>query len=294
MSLAILQEKTMTSPNFITQNKALNLLGKDNVKFIDGSWYLPAQNRDAKREYNTARIPSAVYFDIDVIADSDTDLPHMLPDPDTFAKAAGMLGINNQQTLIVYDGPGLFSAPRVWWTLKTMGAKDVRILVGGFDQWQNSNLPVEEGTPTKPEPNIFKPNFTDTKVASIDAVKHSVSEKNIVIIDARPTARFKGQAPEPRKGLRSGHIPSSKSLPASDLVKDGKLLDKAQLEAIFKALNINKETPVITTCGSGVTAAILSLALTEIGNKNYKLFDGSWAQWGMPDGPEVAIIQDDT
>lgn len=282
----------MTSPNFITQDEALDLIDKNNISFIDGSWYLPAHNRDAKQEYDIARIPNAIYFDIDAIADPDTDLPHMLPHPDTFSEVAGILGISDDKTLIVYDGLGLFSAPRVWWTLKIMGAYDVRILEGGFDKWRKEGLPVERGKPQKQQQAIFKSRFTSKKVASIQTVEQAMSSENTTIIDARPAARFNGEVAEPREGLRSGHIPNSKSLPASEFVKNGKLLDKEELQAIFKTVGIDEKTKVITTCGSGVTAAILSLALNEIGNENYQLFDGSWAQWGMPNGPEVATAKD--
>ena len=278
----------MASENFISQRETLDWLDKEDVSFVDSSWYLPAQKRDAKQEFESARIQGAVFFDIDLIADPDTDLPHMLPHPDVFAEVAGMLGLTHDKLIIVYDGPGLFSAPRVWWTLKTMGAKNVRILEGGFDAWKVEGLPVEKGKPTQPKQTIFQTHFSYNKVANIADIKNSIKSNKTIILDARPNARFKGVAPEPREGLRSGHIPKSRSLPSSDLVKNGKLIELQKLNKIFHDLKIHPDTSVITTCGSGVTAAILTLALHETGRNNVQLFDGSWAQWGLPDGPEIS------
>lgn len=278
----------MTSNNIISQREALNWLNNPDASFVDGSWYLPSQNRNAKAEYNSARIPGAVFFDIDVIADPDTDLPHMLPHPEVFAEVAGVLGLSDEKLIIVYDGPGIFSAPRVWWTLKIMGAKNVKILEGGFDNWKAESLPVEKGKPKKARQAIFQPHFSQSKVASQSDIEKNIKQGKSTILDARPNARFKGKAPEPRKGMRSGHIPKSLSLPATELVEDGKLIETIKLHKIFHDLGIYPDSEVITTCGSGVTAAILTLALHETGRENTKLFDGSWAQWGRPDGPEIS------
>ena len=278
----------MTSENFISQRETLDWLDQEYVSFVDASWYLPSHKRNAKQEYNSARIQSAVYFDIDLIADPDTDLPHMLPHPDVFAEVAGMLGLTHDKLIIVYDGPGLFSAPRVWWTLKTMGAKNVRILEGGFDAWKAEGLPIEKGRPKRPKQSIFQTHFSPDNIADISDLEKNISSGKTIVLDARPNARFSGEAPEPREGLRSGHIPNSKSLPSSDLVKDGKLIELQKLNKIFHDLNIYPDTSVITSCGSGVTAAILTLALYETGRNNVQLFDGSWAQWGLPNGPEIS------
>ena len=274
--------------NFISHRDALDLLGRNDVNFIDGSWYLPGQNRNAQSEFNAKRIPGAVFFDIDLIADQDSELPHMLPTPETFSYVVGAMGVSSENTIIIYDGPGLFSAPRVWWTFKIMGAQNVKILEGGFDSWWMAGNPVETGALTKKKPAIFDANFKQSQVASLSQVVRELGAKDTKIIDARPNERFNGTAQEPREGLRSGHIPGSYSIPANSLVNDGKLASKETLERHFRQLNIGLNTPVITTCGSGVTAAILSLALTETGRHNHKLFDGSWAQWGKPDGPEIA------
>ncbi len=277
----------MVSENIISQREALDWLGNDNVSFVDGSWYLPAQKRDAKEEFKNARIQNAIFFDIDVIADPDTELPHMLPHPEVFAMAAGTLGLTHDKLIIVYDGPGLFSAPRVWWTLKIMGAKKVKILEGGFDAWKAEGLPIETGNPKNPRPAIFQTHFLHDKVANISDVESNIQSGDAIVLDARPSARFNGEAAEPRPGMRSGHIPKSKSLPASDIVENGKFIENTKLNKIFHDLQIHPDTNVITSCGSGVTAAILTLALTETGRNNTRLFDGSWAQWGLPDGPEI-------
>lgn len=279
----------MAFKNIITQRDALELVGNPNVTFIDGSWYLPAQNRDGQAEFSKRRIPGAVYFDLDKIADTDTDLPHMLPHADVFAHVVGAIGISSDKPIIVYDGPGMFSAPRVWWTFKVMGARDVKILEGGFDSWRENDLPIETGPPSTKKPEVFSPEFRSAKVASISIVERNTKTKEAIAIDARPTPRFQGKAPEPRPGLRSGHIPGSKSIPTDRVVKDGKLADVTTLERHFRNAGISHDTPVITTCGSGVTAAILTLALEETGRENHQLFDGSWAQWGLPNGPEIEV-----
>ena len=277
----------MAAENIIAQRDALNWLNNDDVSFVDGSWYLPAQDRNAKEEFSIARIPGAVFFDIDSIADPDTDLPHMLPHHEVFAEVAGVLGLEHDKLIIVYDGPGMFSAPRVWWTLKTMGAKNVKILEGGFDNWKVENLPIERGLPRQPRQTIFQPHFAHNKVATQADIEHNIKNGRAVVLDARPASRFKGHAPEPRAGLRSGHIPKSISLPFTDLMENGHLKNPQSLQKIFHDLLIYPDTEVITSCGSGVTAAILALALEEAGRENVKLYDGSWAEWGLPNGPEI-------
>lgn len=278
----------MSSNNIISQREALNWLSNPDASFVDGSWYLPSQNRNAKEEFNSARIPGAVFFDIDAIADPDTDLPHMLPHPEVFAEVAGVLGLSHDKLIIVYDGPGMFSAPRVWWTLKTMGAQNVKILEGGFGSWKIENLPIEKGLPKQAKQSIFQAHFSHDRVVSQKDVENNIKYSRAMTLDARPGDRFNGTAPEPREGMRSGHIPKSLSLPASDLIENGTLIDVQKLNKKFHDLSIYPESEVITTCGSGVTAAILILALHESGRQNTKLYDGSWAEWGRPDGPEIS------
>ncbi len=281
----------MSLENFISQRETLDWFDQEHVSFVDASWYLPAQNRDAKQEYNSTRIHNAVYFDIDLIADPETDLPHMLPHPEVFAEVAGALGLTHEKLIIVYDGPGLFSAPRVWWTLKIMGAKNVKILEGGFDAWKAEGLPIEKGRPNQPKQEIFQTHFLQDSVASLNDLEKNLKSAKSIVLDARPTTRFNGEAPEPREGLRSGHIPKSLSLPFSDLIENGKFIESEKLNKIFHDLKIHPDTQVITTCGSGVTAAILNLALNEANRDSVKLFDGSWAQWGLPDGPEITTAE---
>ncbi len=277
----------LTEANFIIQEDALEMLGRSDVSFVDASWYLPAQGRDGYAEYQQMRIPGAVYFDIDKIADQDTDLPHMLPTAESFSQHVSMLGISDDNLIIVYDGPGIFSAPRVWWTLKMMGAADVRILVGGIDAWKAANLPLETGNPNPPRARIFRARPDETRVATQDQVQASIGDPKTIILDARSNDRFRGVAAEPRAGLRSGHIPGSKSLPFTELLEGAKLKSPEMLDEIFKDLGIDNDQSVITSCGSGVTAAVLALALAQTGRSNFRLFDGSWAQWGLPDGPKI-------
>lgn len=277
----------MSNSNIISQMDAVKLVGDENVSFVDGSWYLPAHNRNGAEEFLAMRIPGAVYFDIDAVADPETDLPHMLPSPEQFAQAASVLGLSNDRKIIVYDGPGLFSAPRVWWTLRIMGARDVSVLEGGFDTWKANTLPVETGNPNPAMARRFVTDFEPERVAGMQLVERNISDAEAVVIDARPLARFEGRDPEPRPGLRSGHIPGSKALPFTMLLSEGKLKNPAQLDEIFNNLGIFRDTAVITTCGSGVSAAILTLALEETGRTNHRLYDGSWAEWGRPDGPGV-------
>jgi len=277
----------MTGPNFISQQDALDLIGRSDVSFVDGSWYLPAQKRDGEKEFQAMRLPGAVYFDINKIAAPDTELPHMLPDPADFAKAVSLMGISHDNLIVVYDGPGLFSAARVWWTFRIMGALDVRILEGGMDGWKAAELPVETGHHNPPRAKIFQTNFNPDMIASKADLEGNLETGAAVVLDARSQDRFLGLAAEPRAGLRSGHIPASRNLPFGQLMKDGKLLDAQSLDEVFTNMGIAKDQKVITSCGSGVTAAILSLALYQSGRDRHSLYDGSWAEWGMPDGPPI-------
>lgn len=278
----------MSNPNLITKEELHQKLG--DVKIIDASWYLPAQNRNGRDEYEQARIPGAAYFDIDRISDQSSNLPHMLPTPSAFEEAASKLSISETDEIVVYDGPGLFSAARVWWTFKIMGAENVRILSGGFDRWKDdASLLVETDAPKAVAKASFKAEFDSSKVCNLRFLKENLKLGEHLVLDARPFDRFTGKAPEPRKGLRSGHIPGSKSLPASQLIKDGILRSDVELEEIFAGLKISKSMPLVTSCGSGVTAAIISLALTSVGHENNKLYDGSWSEWGANEDVPIAM-----
>lgn len=265
-------------------------LDHDDIKVVDASWYLPAQNRDAKAEFEAGHIPGAVHFDIDAIADRETDLPHMLPDAPAFAEAAGALGLADTDTIIVYDGLGLFSAPRVWWTLCVFGAKDVRLLSGGFPAWQRAGLPTEAGWP-EPAPARFNARLDPNAAVDYATVLALLPDKAASIVDARPAPRFAGAAPEPRPGLRSGHMPGSRNVPFDRLQdENGALVDAQTIRAIFTEAGVDLNQPVVTTCGSGVTAAVLSFALAAIGKKDVALYDGSWAEWGGRDDAPIGTI----
>ncbi len=272
--------------NFVSTQWLAERLSDPDVVIVDGSWHMPNSGRDARAEFTAGHIPGAVYFDIDAIADTASDLPHMLPDAETFSAKAGALGIASDKTIIVYDETGLFSAPRVWWTLRVMGAQDVRILEGGGPKWRAEQRPIEAGE-ARPEPATFTVRFDADAVADVEQVKRA-SMAHDQILDARPAARFTGETPEPRQGLRSGHIPNSANLPFSALIEDGKLKPEAELKAAIKAAGIDTQKPVITSCGSGVTAAVLALALDTVGAKDVALYDGSWTEWGGRDDTPVA------
>ncbi|MGB8484892.1 MAG: 3-mercaptopyruvate sulfurtransferase [Xanthobacteraceae bacterium] len=254
-------------------------LGQSDVVVVDGSFYLPAMKRDPAAEYLAGHIPGAVRFDIDEIADKSIPLPHMLPSPEQFAQAVGRLGISDRDTIVVYDGAGLFSSPRVWWTFRLFGAQNVFILDGGLPRWKAEGRPLESGS-AKREPRSFTARAPEAIVAALKDVQSALAGNSAQVVDARPTDRFRGEAPEPRPGVRSGHIPGSLNVPSSNVIENGTLKSAAAIEAAFDAGGVDLEQPVITSCGSGVSAAILWLALDAIGRPPKALYDGSWSEWG--------------
>jgi thiosulfate/3-mercaptopyruvate sulfurtransferase len=256
-----------------------------NLAVVDGSYFLPTQKRDAAAEYSAGHIPGAVFFDIEAIADHSTELPHMLPGPALFGEAAGALGIGDGDTVVVYDSTGLYSAARVWWTFRLFGARQVFILDGGLPKWKAEGRPLEQGA-AKPAPRKFNADMNVGAVALLDDVRMALADDSVQIVDARPAERFAGKAPEPRPGLRSGHMPRSFNVPYSRLIEDGQLVSHARIEAAFADASVDLDKPIITSCGSGVTAAILTLALESIGKTPKGLYDGSWAEWASrPDLP---------
>ncbi|MEX6506543.1 3-mercaptopyruvate sulfurtransferase [Jiella sp. M17.18] len=274
------------NPFLVTPADLAPHLGRAGLSVVDASWYLPVQGRVAYAEFEAAHVPGAVFFDQDEVVEPGSNLPHTLPSPEIFAEAAGRLGISETDTIVVYDGMGLFSAPRVWWMFRTFGARDVRILDGGFPAWREAGLPIGTG-PAGPRRAIFTPHFDAGAVASLSDMRGIVADGSRQIADARPADRFAGAVPEPRAGVRSGHMPGARNVPIVSLAESGRLKSPDALRAVFAAAGIDPEKPVVTSCGSGVTAAVISLALESLGSRDLKLYDGSWTEWGSADDTPV-------
>lgn len=255
---------------------------KDNlskVRIVDASWYMPDDKRNTAREFEEAgHIPGAVFFDIDAIADHTTGLPHMLARPDYFAREAGALGIGDSDMVVVYDSMGIFSAPRAWWTFKAFGHDKVAVLDGGLPAWKAAGGALEKG-PAKPRPAHFTARLDSAIVRDFQQVKAALGQTQL--LDARSAPRFEGSEAEPRPGLKSGHLPGATNLPwRAVLTADLKLKDDASLQKLFAEKGIDLRAPIITSCGSGISAAILTLAAEKVGARQVALYDGSWAEWG--------------
>ncbi|MBP2460906.1 MULTISPECIES: 3-mercaptopyruvate sulfurtransferase [unclassified Rhizobium] len=265
---------------FVVSSKWLeNELGSPNLRIVDASFYLPAHNRDADAEYAAGHIPGAVRFDHDKVADHSTGLPHMVPSPDVFADAVGKLGISENDRIVIYDGPGIFSSPRGWWLFRIMGAKQVFILDGGLDGWKAEGRALETEIPS-PVASNFDAELRLDKVIDYHQMMSIVSDRTSQIADARPAGRFTGTEPEPRAGMRSGHMPGAVNAPSSSFSTNGKLKTIPELRQAIEAAGIDLGRPVVTSCGSGITAAIITLALESLGHEDNALYDGSWTEWG--------------
>jgi len=264
---------------FVSTDWLADHLDDPDVIVIDGSWHLPNTGRDPRREYDAAHIPGAVFFDIDGIVDPSNPLPHMLPTPEDFARAVGALGIDEKQTIVVYEAGSMFSAPRVRWMFRNMGAPNVFVLDGGLAKWRAEGRPVDDAPATRP-PRVFNPTFNPAVVFDLASVRDGLADGSIQVVDARSQARFIGEAPEPRPGIRSGHMPDSLNLPFGELLLDGRMKDAAGIASAFAAAGVDLSRPVVTSCGSGITAAILTLALEISGADEGGLYDGSWTEWG--------------
>ncbi len=249
------------------------------LKIIDASWRMPG-NPPARADHEKRHVPGAIFFDLDAVADHASGLPHMLPSPRDFAAAVGALGISGDDRVVVYDDAGIFSAPRVWWTFRAMGHDAVSVLDGGLPKWLREGRPVESGA-VAPAARAYPDRRARALARSHDDVRSALSSRSAIVLDARPSARFAGEAPEPRPGLRRGHMPGARNIPHADVIAaDGTLKPAEQLRAIFTAAGATQDAEIITTCGSGVTAAVLALALAAIGVSQVGLYDGSFAEWG--------------
>ena len=256
-------------------------LGSDELALFDASFFLPAQNRDARAEYRQAHIPGAVFFDIDEIADHDSALPHMLPSPAQFAEAAGRLGVGDDTWVVVYDSNFFMASARVWWTFRVFGHDRVAVLDGGLARWRQQGRPLD-AEPAQARPRTFSAGFRPELVRDLEQVRALLGRPGAQILDARGAGRFQGTEPEPRPGVRGGHMPGSLNLPYKTLCDEASFCLKpaAELEALYRQTGIDPARPVVATCGTGVTASILALGLYLLGNEAAAVYDGSWTEWG--------------
>ena len=270
---------TSNPDTFVTPQWLAAHLEDPHVVPVEASFYLPDQGTDADALFREGHVPGATRFDVDAVADHSIDLPHMLPDAETFARMVGALGIGDGDTVVIYDATDLLGGARAWWMFQHYGGRDVRLLEGGWRAWQGSDLPVEQGE-SRREPRTFSARTVTRKVAAAADVHRSV-EAGAQIVDARAAARFAGSVPEPRPGLRSGHIPGARNLPWRDIVdRNGLLRTPEEIAGAFRQAGIDVERPLIASCGSGVSAAVLLLGLEQLGVRDGVLYDGSWSEWG--------------
>jgi len=262
-------------------------LGQATISIIDASWHMPGSGRDAAAEYVNGHIPGAVFFGIDEIKDHSSDLPHMLSSPAEFATAVRRLGVRRDSIVVVYDSHGLFSAPRVWWNFRAMSHEESFVLDGGLPRWIAEGRPLEGGWPA-PEHGDFKARPVPTLVADLAAMRRNVETGAVQIVDARAQSRFAGAGPEPRADLKSGHMPGALNAPWTNLVIDGALANDDRLREAFAAAEVSLDKPIVTTCGSGVTASLLALAFARLGRPDVAVYDGSWSEWGARNDTPIA------
>ena len=278
--------KTLVSTEWLAKH-----LKDPDLRILDGSWFLPAEARDPKAEYDAAHIPGARFFDIDEISDGRSSLPHMVPPIEKFMSRMRAMGVGDGHQVVVYDGAGIKSAPRVWWMFKLMGQENVAVLDGGLPKWVAEGRETED-MPPMPRDRHMTVRFQNQLVRDVTQVSHASKLGSPQIVDARAAARFRGDVPEPREGLRAGHIPKSRNVPFLALLNDDQTLkSNDETRAIFEAAGVDLNKPIITSCGSGVTAAVLALALERLGHHEWALYDGSWSEWGMY--PTVPIATGD-
>ena len=271
--------KTQTS--LIETEELARELHAPDLVILDASWHMPAEGRNARAEYLAEHIPGALFFDIDEIADTKSHLPHMLPPPEKFSSRMRSMGIGDGSRIVVYDSAGLFSAARVWWTFRVMGVQDISVLNGGLPKWKREGHPLESGEPTARTARHFTARRNANLVRDLSDMKSLIKDRTAEIVDARAAERFAGKAPESRAGLRSGHIPRAHNLPFAKLIaKDGTLKPAPEVERLFEEAGVDLSKPVVASCGSGITAGVLALALAEIGHRRTSVYDGSWSEWG--------------
>ncbi|HTJ89830.1 MAG TPA: 3-mercaptopyruvate sulfurtransferase [Acidocella sp.] len=259
------------------------------MRLLDATYYLPNEAKDAASLFQAAHLPGARFFDVDKVVDATSPLPHMLPTPETFAAAVATLGVSNTDHVIVYDQRGLFSAARLWWMFRVFGHDNVAVLDGGLPGWVEAGGAVATGAPAPAAPGQFRASFRPGLVRSLEQMKANLQSHTELVLDARAAGRFDGSVPEPRPGMRSGHIPGAKSLPFTELLQDGKMLPPAILRAKFAGLGVTPDSHVVTSCGSGVTAAVLTLGLAVAGLPQGALYDGSWSEWGGRDDTPIEV-----
>jgi len=280
------------NPHIVSADWLEARLDDPNLTILDASWYLPAMGRDHKKDYEQAHIPGALFFDHDVIVDPHSTLPHTLPSPSDFSCHASKMGIDANSTIVVYDGVGYFSAPRAWWMFRIMGARTVYVLNGGLQGWQNEGKPVTAKPTPTPLGKVFTADFNPQAVVTCDEMRTIVAQISAQIIDARGKPRFSGQEKEARPGVRSGHMPGAYNIPYSTLAENGYFKSAAAIRTIFSDAGICLKKPIVTSCGSGVTAAILVLALQGLGVHHVRLYDGSWAEWGSLSNTPIEQVTD--
>ena len=272
----------MQTKTWLTETDELaRELDAPDLVIIDASWHMPAESRNAYEEYLAEHIPGAIFFDIDEITDTKSGLPHMLPPPEKFSSRMRSMGIGDGSRIVVYDSAGLFSAARVWWTFRVMGVDDVSVLNGGLPKWKREGRPLESGPPRSRTARHFTARRNLDLVRDVSDIKALLKDRSAEIVDARAADRFAGKAPEPRPGLRSGHIPGSHNLPYAKLLnKDGTFKTGPEIERLFEEAGVDLTKPVVASCGSGITASVLALGLAEIGHRRAAVYDGSWSEWG--------------